>query len=188
MTAAWAYVRLTESRPREQLERLALRAAPLALLALAGSVYLFGHEAGFSDVVAPTVARTSATIPIVYSASLAAVMLVVLLGPPFLQRPFVNAPIRRLAELSYAIFLIHVVVGIYLGVMVLDLPRDGTLADVALFYVVVLTASILYAYASLRFVERPARAWARRLTAPAAPSAPRQTPTQDLAGVGSAGD
>ena len=33
MTCAWAYVRLAQPRPREQLERLALRAAPFALIA-----------------------------------------------------------------------------------------------------------------------------------------------------------
>jgi peptidoglycan/LPS O-acetylase OafA/YrhL len=169
MTAAWAYTRLTQSRPREQLERIALRAAPLALLALAGSIYLFGHKAGLADAIAPTVARTSAFIPIAYSSSLAAVILVVLLGPPLLQRPFVNEPVRRLAELSYGIFLIHAVVGTYLGVMVLHLPNHGTLADVALCFVVVLAVSSLYAYISLRFVERPVRAWARRFIVPAPP-------------------
>ena len=164
MTAAWAYVRLTQSRPREQLERIAVRAAPLALAALAVSVYLFGHEAGGFDVLAPTVARTSALVPIVYSASLAAVMLVVLLAPAALQRPFVNGPVRRLAELSYAIYLIHLVVGAYVGEMLLGLPNDGTLADFALFYAVVLSVSIAYAFVSQRLVERPARAWALRFT------------------------
>jgi peptidoglycan/LPS O-acetylase OafA/YrhL len=164
MTAAWAYLRLTERYSPQGLSRAAIRLAPFALIALALSVYLFGREATDSDfrVIAPTIVRTHPWIPMLYSASLTAAMLLVLVGPERARSPFVNAPIRRLAELGYGIFLIHYLVAIYLCVMVLDLPQNGSLYVALAYYVIVLPVSALFAYCSLRFVERPARAWVSR--------------------------
>ena len=174
MTSAWAYLRIRESHPAEKLERVALRAAPIALLALGASIYLFGHEAGLSDILAPTVARTSPAVPIVYAASLAAAMLVVLLGPGWMRRPFVNEPARRLAEISYAVFLIHVLAGIYVGLTLLGLPSDGTLGAFLMMFAVTMAASCAYGWVSLRLVERPARAWASRYTRRYGSSRPRR--------------
>jgi peptidoglycan/LPS O-acetylase OafA/YrhL len=180
MTAASAYTRLTKAYPAERLARAAIRLAPLALAALALSVYLFGHDAADNDIksLAPTIVRTSPLIPVLYSLSLAFAMSVILLGPQAVQRPFTNAPIRRLGELSYGIFLIHYIVAVYVGVVVLGIPADGSWGSAAALFAVALAGSALFAYLSLRFVERPARAWvARRLaTDRAAQAVPEEAP------------
>ena len=160
MTAAWVYVRLTDRYSPVQLSRLAIRLTPIALFALALSVYLFGNEATNSDfkVIAPTMVRTSPWIPLLYSLSLTGAMLVVLIGPTLMRKPFVNAPVRRLGELGYGIFLVHYLIAVYLGVMVLHLPQDGSAQAAASYFVVVLAVSALFSFCSLRFIERPARA------------------------------
>ena len=56
----------------------------------------------------------------------------------------------------------HVPIGLY-AAAALGLPRDGGVGTVALWVAVVFPASLVYAYASLRLVERPARRWGRGL-------------------------
>jgi peptidoglycan/LPS O-acetylase OafA/YrhL len=93
-------------------------------------------------------------------------MVVVLVGPERVRAPFVNRPILRLAELGYGIFLVHYLVAVYLARTLLHLPQNGSLYVAAAYFVIVMAASAAFAYCSLRFVERPTRAWAgRRLAA-----------------------
>jgi peptidoglycan/LPS O-acetylase OafA/YrhL len=89
----------------------------------------------------------------------AALMASIVLAPFWLQRPFDNSPTRWLAEQSYGIYLIHLVICWYVGIVWLDLPRDGTLRAALLWFAVVIPTSIGYAYLSRRFVEVPARRW-----------------------------
>jgi peptidoglycan/LPS O-acetylase OafA/YrhL len=164
MTGAWAYVRLTERYPPERLSRAALGLAPLVIVALGLSIYLFGMKAVDSDFksIAPTIVRTSPWIPMLYSLSLTVAMVVVLVGPERVRTPFVNRPILRLAELGYGIFLIHYLVAAYLAQRALHLPQHGSLYVAAAYFVIVMSVSALFAYCSLRFVERPATAWVGR--------------------------
>jgi peptidoglycan/LPS O-acetylase OafA/YrhL len=83
----------------------------------------------------------------------------IVLAPVWLQRPFDNAPVRRLAELSYGVYLIHLVIAWYVGLVWLDLPRDGSVRAALLWFGVVIPTSIAYAYLSRRFVELPAKRW-----------------------------
>ncbi|MGZ5347648.1 MAG: acyltransferase family protein [Solirubrobacterales bacterium] len=163
MSCAWAYVKLALPRPRAQLERLALRAAPAALLSLGVLSYLYADAAADADWVAgPAVARQDPLLGLAYTTSKAAVMAVIVLGPALLSRPFANRVADELAELSYGLYLIHYAIAVYLCGVVLDLPRTGSLADAALWLAVALPPSFAFAYLSARFVERPAQAWARR--------------------------
>jgi acetyltransferase len=163
MTCAWAYVHLALPRPREQLERLALWVAPFALVAFGVCAYFYGSDAAqASGASAGNLARTSPFLGLAFTTSRAAVMGVIVLGPAVLSRPFANRAISRVAELSYGLYLMHLVVGIYLGGMILGLPRDGSVGATALWFAVVLPPTFAYAYLSVRFVERPALAWARR--------------------------
>lgn len=86
----------------------------------------------------------------------------VALGPAYMLKPFVNRAATWLAEVSYGLYLIHLVVGTFVG-LALGLPRDGAPGTIALWFLVVLPLSLGYAYLSVRFVERPVRRWARRL-------------------------
>jgi peptidoglycan/LPS O-acetylase OafA/YrhL len=101
-------------------------------------------------------------------------MAAIALGPAWLLWPFVNRPVRRLGELSFGLYLMHVPIGLY-AAAALGLPSDGGLGTVALWVAVVFPASLVYPYASLRLVERPARRWGRgfeqREAAPTRPAA-----------------
>jgi peptidoglycan/LPS O-acetylase OafA/YrhL len=164
MTCAWAYVRLAEPRPRQQLERFALTLAPFVLVGFGVCAYLYaGIAVDSRSTAGAQFARSSSPIlDLAYNTSRAALMAVIVLGPALLSKPFVNRPIRRFAELSYGVYLIHLVVVIYVCEMLLGLPEDGSVATAALWFAVVLPISIVYAYVVTRFVERPALAWAAR--------------------------
>ena len=99
-------------------------------------------------------------------------MAVIVLGPALLARPFTFRHLRSLTELSYGIYLFHLVAAFYFGFLVFDLPRDGTAANAALWLAVVLPPSIAFAYVVTRFIELPARAWAARDRAGAPDSRP----------------
>ena len=94
MTAAWGYVKARETRTREQLERLAVAIAPVALWAMALSVYLFGIKAQQSQgLIAPSFGRASPWVQMLYSVTLTALMSMVLIGPGAWRKPFVARPI-----------------------------------------------------------------------------------------------
>jgi peptidoglycan/LPS O-acetylase OafA/YrhL len=96
------------------------------------------------------------------------------LGPLWLQAPFANRPMERIAELSYAVYLIHLPVAVWVGLVWLDLPRDGTPLTVLAWFGAVFTVSFAYAAVSRRLVERPALRWSRRYAPPG--GAPIATP------------
>ena len=50
---------------------------------------------------------------------------------PFLSAPFDNALVRKIAELSYGVYLIHLVVATYVCTALLALPTDGSARAVA---------------------------------------------------------
>jgi peptidoglycan/LPS O-acetylase OafA/YrhL len=162
MTGAWAFSRLSAA----DMERLRRPAVAFGLAALAGCLacaYVYGDDA--SAVAGPiggSVARSSPLLVMAYTLSRGVLMAAIVVGPLWAQAPFVNRPTRRLAELSYPVYLIHLVVAIYVGIQLLDLPRDGNLSGIALWFAVVIPISLLYATVIERWVERPARAWARR--------------------------
>jgi peptidoglycan/LPS O-acetylase OafA/YrhL len=76
--------------------------------------------------------------------------------------PFANRAVRRLGEVSFGLYLIHIPIGLY-AVTALGLPRDGSVGAVALWSFVIVPPALAYAYASLRLVERPGRRWGRSL-------------------------
>lgn len=164
MTGAWGFQRLQALDPAA-VRRVATRCAPIAFIACLLCAYLYGKDAYVvSGEVGGGVARSSAPLVIAFTIARGALMAAIALGPLWMQAPFVNRPTRSLAELSYGIYLIHLVAAAYLGGSLLSLPTDGSIGAVALWFGVVLPASLLYAFLMVRFVERPARGWGRRAT------------------------
>ncbi len=160
MTLAWTYERVRAMRSDLALERAALRLFPLVLALLALAIYLIGNRAAdVHGALAPTVARGSILIPLLWSAAVGAAMLLVLVGPDWMRIPFVNRPIRWLGELSYGIFLIQAAVIVY---MITVFPGwvDAGAVKTGLFYLAVLGTSIVYSMLSRRFVELPVAEWA----------------------------
>ena len=166
MTGAWSYQRI-QAFDQAAVRRMATRGAPVALIACLICAYLYGQDASAaSGEVGGSVARSSTFLVIAFSASRAALMAAIALGPFWIRAPFTNRTTRSLAELSYGIYLIHLVIALYIGGSLLSLPTDGSIRAVALWFGVVLPVSLLYAYLMVRFVERRSRAWARRATLP----------------------
>jgi peptidoglycan/LPS O-acetylase OafA/YrhL len=165
MTGAWAFARLSAA----DMERLRRPAAAVGLVALAaclGCAYAYGKDADtVSGAIGGGVARSSPLLASAYTLSRAVLMAAIAVGPAWAQAAFINRPTKRMAELSYSVYLIHLVVAIYVGARLLDLPSGGTVADIALWFAVVLPLSLAYAEAVERFIERPARAWSRRSAA-----------------------
>lgn len=168
MTGAWAYVKLLERRPLAAIAPLAARVAGLVLPVYMAFAYLYSH---YSFELPPPVvgswARGAPFIAMGWSICRAVLIAAVALGPYWLQRPFVNQPVRQLARVSYSLYLIHFVIILYVGVLLLGLPRNGTVPVVGLWLAVVLSVSLGYAYLATRFLEEPIRRWARRLPATA---------------------
>ena len=81
----------------------------------------------------------------------------IVLGPLWMRKPFESRASERIAELSFGVYLIHLVASAYVGEMILGLPNDGTLLSIAAWFGVVLPVSFAYAHLSLRYVERPVR-------------------------------
>jgi peptidoglycan/LPS O-acetylase OafA/YrhL len=160
MTGAWAWVRVSRS-DLSRFRRPALLGAALSLVACSICAYLYGRHASNADtgIIGGSTARENPWLTMPFSAARAAVMASIVLAPAWLQRPFDNAPARRLAELSYGIYLIHLVVCWYVCLVWLDLPRDGSVSAALLWFGIVIPTSIAYSYLSRRFLELPAKRW-----------------------------
>ena len=161
MTGAWAYVRIARSGRMPRLQRPAVAATAISLVACGICAYFYGRHASNADtgIIGGSTARETPVLTMVFSAARAALMASIALAPLWLQRPFDNPPARRLAELSYGLYLIHLVVAWYVGLVWLELPRDGSARAALLWFGIVLSISIAYAFLSRRLVEQPARRW-----------------------------
>lgn len=164
MTGAWAYVRALRGGPLDRFQRQAVWAAAGALIAYAICAYLYGRSASEAPgaAIGGTVARSSPELVIAYSLSRAALLAAIALAPFWLRAPFDNAPVRKVAEFSYGIYLIHLVVCAYVCSALLGLPTDGSLKAVTSWFGVAVAVSVAYAWVSLRYVEAPFRRRARR--------------------------
>lgn len=161
MTGAWMFVN------RERfLARLEGRLVPLMKWVGAIALVFFAWQAGLRsddtafDIVAQYT-RFTAWLAIGFSAALATVLVGVALKPGNLGRLFSNQPVRRLGDISYGIFLSHLVIVTFAG-EALGLSTDGSAGTFLLWVLVVVPASVLYGYLSARFLEQPIRRWARR--------------------------
>ncbi len=161
MTGAWAYVEIGKRDLLQRLQDRALIAFALSLLACVICAYFYGRHASDAStgIIGGSTARETPVLTMVFSASRAALMASAILAPLWLQRPFANRPAAKLAEVSYGIYLIHLVVAWYVGLIWLDLPRDGSVKAALLWFGTVIPISIAYAWASRRFVELPVKRW-----------------------------
>ena len=78
----------------------------------------------------------------------------VILGPLWLQRPFASRPAGWIADQSYGLYLIHLPIAFYAG-QLLDLPQSGTIGALAIWCLVVLPPAVAYAWLSHRYIGVP---------------------------------
>jgi peptidoglycan/LPS O-acetylase OafA/YrhL len=162
MTGAWAYVRLRDRIPPERLTKLAIRGTAVAGLALALEIFLAGRGA-VHDVFPfeGLFARESLLVTLGYPLALGVVLVGFALIPQKAQWPCAAPAIRWIGDISYAIYLIHFA-AIWFALHEFSLPSDGSVIAVLVWCAVVYPVSILYAYLSARFLERPVRRWAHQ--------------------------
>lgn len=162
MTGAWVFVRVRALPPGERRDRLIRVVLLVSAVGLAFFVWRAGSFAGETPVrLVAQVARHSVDVAIGYSACLAALMVAIALGPPWVRRPFAAPKVRQLGDISYGIFLSHLVLIYYLDEFT-SLPEGGGLGSLLVWMVLVIPAAVAYGYLSARFLEQPVRRWARR--------------------------
>ena len=160
MTGAWAYLWATRRFSTARLVRTASQAAVPALLLYVSAAYLFGRTTLTYDGRVSPLSRSHTLETMFSSASRAVLMAVILLGPVWMRRPFVNRATAKLAELSYGVYLIHILLVVY-AVSLFHLPENGSLGAVAIWCLVIVPPSLLYAALSRRWVELPVQRWVR---------------------------
>ena len=164
MTAAWIYVRVREGWRPELLVRRAGLVQVGSLAAIAVCAWFFGDYAlgaeGATGEFPAHLARRDLLLTIAFPTALALFMLSTTLVSERRQMPFAWRSSRALGDISYGIYLIHFPM-IFFVLALLPSMADSigsfwTLAIVAL------PASVLYGWASARFLEQPIRRWAHR--------------------------
>ena len=139
--------------------RLAQVAGLVGLIAFS---YVTGHLAVHNTtLLGDVVARRAPWIALGYSGSLALLMVATALGSQRWQRPFAHPLARWLGDISYGIYLVHMVIATY-ALRALGLSNDGTLGAFLALSVIVIPGSVAYGYLSARYLEQPIRRWARR--------------------------
>lgn len=174
MTGAWAYVRVRERDDQDVVARRVRFVLVASLASLALFAFLVGRETT-GDLFAPEIGRRSPLLALGFSGSLATLMVAISLGPAAVQWPFANPLVRWLGDISYGVYLVHMVVITYavreLGFaaetrdgfgVTHRVTGDGQLDTLFIGGGLVLAVSLLYGYLSARFLEQPIRRWARR--------------------------
>jgi peptidoglycan/LPS O-acetylase OafA/YrhL len=166
MTGAWAYVRLRERVGPDQHARLVGRVQLAAVASLAAFCFVLGYGAPGTSLIA----KDSPIIGLGFTASLTTLMVATALGLKRWQRPFAHPLARRLGDISYGIFLIHLVVITYAVRLLFEhstaspeiVNANGSLGTFVALAAIVLPLSVGYGYVSGRYLEQPIRRWAHR--------------------------
>ena len=153
MAGAVAWVRIRERWDRERIGRVAVPLAIGALLVAAATAWHLSSTLGLT--------RSSLLFSMVFTTAIALFMVAISLAPVRMQAPFAADHVRNLGDISYGVYLSHIVL-ISVLLTEFDLPRNGTLWSLAVWTLVVVPASVLYGYLSARFLEQPIRRWARK--------------------------
>lgn len=158
MAAALIYVRAWRDEPRARTSRLTVAVAQLAALALLVAVML-DHGATMARSPGLGFARTSGTLapPLAF----AALLLLAATRPEGPLRVLARPRARWLGDVSYGVFLWHMPLIVALQPLTASIGLRSDAAFVALCALVV-PASLVLGWASRRFLEEPAIAWAHR--------------------------
>lgn len=167
MTAAWCFVRLRSSERAADPNRR--RATIVVALASGAALVLLWYVVGASLtdsrnplVVAGSRFTEEPWLRVLVPAVLGVFAVSVSLGPRWLRYPLANPLSRRLADISYSIYLYHVMV-LHFCVFTLGFDRGGTRGDFLALGATALSITLVVAWISYVLVERPGRRLGRRI-------------------------
>jgi peptidoglycan/LPS O-acetylase OafA/YrhL len=163
MTGAWAYVRFARATSLHRHSRRIHGVQLGSFAVLAVCAYLVGHQAAEHGLLLGSTedGRLSPPLALGYSTSLAVLMVSTCLAGARGRAVFAHPVARRLGDISYGIYLIHMVI-VICALHALGFPSDGTAGAFLALAGVTIPAALLYGYASARFLEQPIRRWAHR--------------------------
>ncbi|MGI8809116.1 MAG: acyltransferase family protein [Acidimicrobiales bacterium] len=171
MTAAYAFVRL-----RDRVLLPIHRAAAGVVAGGAALVVLLGMRAeGTRDLMRLNGLYDHFTRPLYIALAFAVLLPAAALAPRWVQFPFANRLSRRLGDMSYGLYLWHLMF-VAFAIYTLDFAPDSTTWAFVRMLAFVLPTSFVAAWLSMKFVEQPAIRWARarsaRLVRPEVPADP----------------
>lgn len=156
MTAAFVFVRL-----RTVVVLPVHRAAAGLVAGAAALVILLGMRAeGTRDLVATNGLYDHFTRPLYIAMAFAVLLAATALAPRWVQFPVANPLSRRLGDMSYGLYLWHLMF-VAFAIYTLDWLPDGTNWAFVRLLAFVLPLSFFAAWLSMKLVEQPAIRWAR---------------------------
>ena len=161
MAAAQAYVRLSALQPAERVRRLALPVQLLALVALVVLGWVQGGEEVVGSREAFHASIQSIPLSTVFPLLLGVLAVATALAPSWASWLVTNRAARWVGDRSYGVYLAHALVFRYIALHFMRPDRTGGLPEFAKWFVLVGAGSMVYGWASYRFVELPIRRWAR---------------------------
>ena len=157
MTTAWLFVRLRGRRSARQWVTVPVQIAAGCALVMTMSA------AGARDMTATAGLYDHWTRTTHVAFLFALLLLATVLGPRWAQIPVTNVLARRLGDISYGVYLWHLIL-IGFAFTTLEFAPDGTNAPFWRMLAFALPTSVAAGWLSWAFLERPWIAWSRRRT------------------------
>ncbi|HUQ63915.1 MAG TPA: acyltransferase [Acidimicrobiales bacterium] len=178
MTAAWLFVRLRDSQARW------LPLGAFGVVVASGVAILWGMSvAGARDMAGTAGLYDHFTGTTVIAFCFAALLLGTILAPRWAQLPVRNVVARKLGDVSYGIYLWHLLF-IGLAVTTLGFVAESTTGSFLRLLAFTIGASVVVAFVSFWLIEQPCIRWARRRSH----SLERRRPKRPSAGAPDAPD
>lgn len=160
MTAAWAFVELRRRADPAVLRRYAVPATAAALSTLLALMYAVGLMRVRGEIFYfGQPAWLALGVPAAFSLLIVAAAFM----PAWAQWPLSNRAARWMGDLSYGVFLFHVLI-LRLVLGELDVTPERSFLTFATVSALVVPASLVAGWLSFAFVERPVRDWAKQVT------------------------
>lgn len=159
VTAAVAYVALKHRFAPERLRRASVWVLVCAAAALVSLLYLAGSEVARGET---TLYYEGPLLSFTVALAFAIVVVASALAPRGVQWPLSNRVGRWLGDVSFGVFLYHMLV-VYLALEVVEIEPDGSRASMLEMVAVVVPITLVVAWHSAIIVKRPRiRAFADR--------------------------
>lgn len=155
--AAWYYVQRFDTWSRAELKRRWLLLHGFCLVAIPLLMWRSGHVDRLVHGIVPDI-----THDMVLPVAFALLVLAAAFGPLAAQKLYTNAICRFLGEVSYGVYLWHMIM-IQLVYRYAELPVPATTESILIYLAWVTPGSLALGWASYRFVERPLSLWVRRM-------------------------